>query len=99
MNQVTRTFDNYLAANAGDKAVALALHPGTVRTGLSRAFWAGVPRGKLFEPGFAAERLLGVVGGVGWEGDTRGGGEVDMQVGIKGMRGRCWDWRGVEVLP
>lgn len=37
------------------------LHPGTTDTGLSRPFQARVPRGKLFSPGFVAERLLSVL--------------------------------------
>jgi NAD(P)-dependent dehydrogenase (short-subunit alcohol dehydrogenase family) len=43
------------------RAVCLALHPGTVDTGLSRPFQAGVQPGKLFTPDFAAERLLAVI--------------------------------------
>lgn len=38
------------------------LHPGTTDTRLSRPFQARVPRGKLFSPGFVAERLLSVLG-------------------------------------
>ena len=61
VNQVTRTFDNHLRASAGDKAVALALHPGTVKTGLSKDFWGNVKEEKLFSPEYSAERLLAVV--------------------------------------
>ncbi|WP_346764295.1 SDR family NAD(P)-dependent oxidoreductase [Caulobacter sp. SLTY] len=43
------------------QAVCLALHPGTVDTGLSRPFQGGVQPGKLFTPDFAAERLLAVI--------------------------------------
>lgn len=71
LNQVTKTFDNYLRATAGDKAVALALHPGTVKTGLSKKFWANVKGEKLFSPRFAAERLVDVVRGMGVEGRGR----------------------------
>ncbi|KAI9652897.1 MAG: hypothetical protein M1831_006326 [Alyxoria varia] len=100
VNQITKSFDNYLSANSGDKTIALSLHPGTVKTGLSEGFWRTTPKGKLFTPGFAAERLLGVVNGVGWEGDTvGGGGEQKMQKSVAEMRGRCWDWRGTEVPP
>lgn len=45
--------------------MAVAYHPGTVRTGLSREFWGRVPEGTLMEPGWAAERMVGVVRGLG----------------------------------
>ncbi|QSZ34638.1 hypothetical protein DSL72_007492 [Monilinia vaccinii-corymbosi] len=82
LTSLTKTFDLFLRAKHAGNAVAMAYHPGTVRTGLSREFWAGVQEGKLFSPEFAVERLWGIVLGMGAEG-----------------RGRCWDWRGVEVLP
>jgi NAD(P)-dependent dehydrogenase (short-subunit alcohol dehydrogenase family) len=82
VNSFTKSLDLYLAARAGDKAMAIAYHPGTVKTGLSKEFWGNVKEEKLFEPGYAVERLLEVVRGVGTEG-----------------RGRCWDWKGEEVLP
>ena len=44
-----RTFDNYLRDAAGGNAVAVGLHPGTVRTGLSKEFWESVRKEKLFE--------------------------------------------------
>lgn len=71
VNQVIKSFDNHLRATAGDKAIALALHPGTVKTGLSKEFWGNVKGQKLFTVGFAAERLCRVVGGVGVEGRGR----------------------------
>lgn len=83
LNSLTRTFDLQLLARAGDRAMALAYHPGTVRTDLSRDFWATVPDGKLFTPEYAVERMVDVV--------TR-------KVGLEG-RGRCWDWKGEEILP
>ena len=61
VNQMTKTFDNYLRTSAGDKAMAVSLHPGTVKTGLSKEFWANVKQEKLFTPEFAAEKLLDVV--------------------------------------
>ena len=63
--------------------MCVGLHPGTVKTELSREFWAGVEaEGKLFEAGFAAERLLTVLERL-----------------EAGMGGRCWDWRGWEIEP
>lgn len=61
VNQVTKTFDNYLETTSGKNAMAIALHPGTVKTGLSQEFWSNVKEEKLFSPEFAAERLVDVV--------------------------------------
>lgn len=83
VNSLTRSFDLQLAARSGDKAMAMAYHPGTVRTDLSRDFWETVPKEKLLEPEFAAEKMVEVVTG---------------KVGLDG-RGRCWDWKGEGILP
>lgn len=61
VNQITRTFDNHLKAAAGDKAMAIAMHPGTVKTDLSKEFWGNVKEEKLFEAEYAAGKLLEVV--------------------------------------
>lgn len=82
VNSFTKSLDLYLNTRAGDKAMAIAYHPGTVKTGLSKEFWGNVKEEKLFSAGYAVERMLEVVRGVGIEG-----------------RGRCWDWKGEEVLP
>jgi NAD(P)-dependent dehydrogenase (short-subunit alcohol dehydrogenase family) len=68
VNQVVKTFDNHLKAVSGDKAMALGLHPGTVKTELSKEFWGNVPKEKLFEPDWVAERLVQVVRDVGVHG-------------------------------
>jgi len=60
VNQVTKTFDNYLRTTSGDKAMAISLHPGTVKTGLSKEFWSNVKDEKLFSVEFAAEKLIEV---------------------------------------
>jgi NAD(P)-dependent dehydrogenase (short-subunit alcohol dehydrogenase family) len=83
VNSLTKTFDLWLRNVAREKAMAVALHPGTVKTGLSKDFWAGVKKEKLFTPEFAAEKLVCVVKGLG----------------VKEGRGRCWDWKGEEILP
>ena len=44
--------------------MAISLHPGTVKTGLSKEFWGNVKDEKLFSPQFAAERLVDVVRGL-----------------------------------
>ncbi len=46
-------------------AACVALHPGTVDTALSRPFQRNVAEGKLFTAAYAAERLLGVIEGLG----------------------------------
>lgn len=68
VNQVVKTFDNYLQVRSGEKAMAITLHPGTVKTGLSKEFWGNVEKEKLFERDFAAERLIDVVKGLGVDG-------------------------------
>ncbi|KAI0847630.1 NAD(P)-binding protein [Daldinia vernicosa] len=83
VNSLTKTFDNHLRVRCADAAGAIAYHPGTVRTGLSREYWDRVPAGQLFTPEYAAERMLEVV-------RTRE---------ISEDRGRCWDHRGDEILP
>ncbi len=45
--------------------ICVALHPGTVDTGLSAPFQSGVPDGKLFTPSRAANALLTVMNGLG----------------------------------
>lgn len=64
VNQVVKSLDIHLRGNAGEKAMAIALHPGTVKTGLSRNFWESTPSEKLFSPEFSAEKLMDVVKGV-----------------------------------
>ncbi|MCJ1374142.1 hypothetical protein MMC20_005374 [Loxospora ochrophaea] len=86
VNQIVKSFDIYLQTTAGDKAMCVGLHPGTVKTGLSKGFWESTEEGKLFSPEFAAERLLEVV-------RTRGERETG------NWRGRCWAWDGEEILP
>ncbi|ROV95461.1 hypothetical protein VMCG_08449 [Cytospora schulzeri] len=83
VNSLVKSFDHQLVSRCGDKAMALAYHPGTVRTDLSRDYWEGLTKEKLFTPEYAVERLVEVATG---------------KVGLEG-RGRCWDWKGEEILP
>jgi len=46
------------------KAIAVALHPGTVDTSLSQPFQRGVPQDKLFTPDQSAGHLLDVIAGL-----------------------------------
>jgi NAD(P)-dependent dehydrogenase (short-subunit alcohol dehydrogenase family) len=85
VNSLTRSFDIQLAARNGERAMALAYHPGTVKTDLSKEFWGSVGEDRMFSPEDAAERMVQVVMGKD-------------KVGLEG-RGRCWDWKGTEVPP
>lgn len=68
VNQLVKTFDNHLLTTSGDNAMAIALHPGTVKTGLSKGFWSSVEKEKLFESDWVAEILVDVIKNVGLEG-------------------------------
>lgn len=68
VNQLAKSLDIYLQQSAGEKALCVSLHPGTVKTGLSRDFWASTPKEQLFSPEYAAEKLCEVVKGLGEEG-------------------------------
>ncbi|KAK7969367.1 oxidoreductase [Apiospora saccharicola] len=85
VNQLTKTFDLHLAGQRSQrKAMAIAYHPGTVRTDFTRDFWTHVPKEQLFGVDYAVERLVDV---------------VVAQAQIELHRGKCWDWKGEEVLP
>jgi NAD(P)-dependent dehydrogenase (short-subunit alcohol dehydrogenase family) len=60
LHMLLRTFAVELARR-NSTALCVALHPGTVDTGLSRPFQSGVPAGRLFTPRQAAEQLLHVI--------------------------------------
>ncbi|MEE1657702.1 SDR family NAD(P)-dependent oxidoreductase [Microvirga sp. CF3062] len=66
LNQLMRTLAVELRRQKPN-AICVALHPGTVDTALSEPFQGGVENGKLFAPGFAAERLLTVLNGLSTE--------------------------------
>ncbi|GGD92205.1 SDR family oxidoreductase [Tsuneonella deserti] len=51
-------------ARSRPEAVCVALHPGTVDTGLSRPFQGNVAEGSLFTPRQSAERMLRVLEGL-----------------------------------
>lgn len=60
LNMLVRTWSIELAVRH-PLAVCLALHPGTVDTGLSKPFQAGLKPGQLFSPRQSAEALLRVM--------------------------------------
>ncbi|MFM5907996.1 MAG: SDR family NAD(P)-dependent oxidoreductase, partial [Novosphingobium sp.] len=64
LNMLVRNFAIELARSR-PAAIAVALHPGTVDTGLSAPFQRGVPEGKLFTPEQSAAHLLRVIDGLG----------------------------------
>jgi NAD(P)-dependent dehydrogenase (short-subunit alcohol dehydrogenase family) len=63
LNQIVRTAAIELARTR-PQAMCVALHPGTVDTGLSKPFKRGVPAEKLFTPAYSADRLLAVLDGL-----------------------------------
>jgi NAD(P)-dependent dehydrogenase (short-subunit alcohol dehydrogenase family) len=76
LNQIIRTLSVELA-RTHPQCVCVALHPGTVDTGLSRPFQAGVSAERLFSPEHAVRQLLAVLDGltpdvsgrlIGWDG-------------------------------
>jgi NAD(P)-dependent dehydrogenase (short-subunit alcohol dehydrogenase family) len=60
LNQVVKTFDRQLQ-QGNSQAICVGIHPGSVKTSLSKPFWNSVAKGTLFEPDFAAERIVQVV--------------------------------------
>lgn len=67
VNQLAKSLDVYLQQSAGANALCVSLHPGTVKTELSKEFWTSTPEDELFSPEHAAERLCEVVKGLGEE--------------------------------
>jgi NAD(P)-dependent dehydrogenase (short-subunit alcohol dehydrogenase family) len=63
LNMIIRNLSIELARTQ-PKAIAVALHPGTVETPLSAPFQRGVAEGKLFTPEYSAKSLLNVIDGL-----------------------------------
>jgi NAD(P)-dependent dehydrogenase (short-subunit alcohol dehydrogenase family) len=61
LNQVIKTFDLQLQMNKS-QAICVGVHPGTVKTELSKDFWGSSSKRELFEPEDAAQKLIDVVG-------------------------------------
>ena len=63
LNMLVRNFAIELARTHREASV-VALHPGTVDTGLSEPFQANLPPGQLTSPAQAAKHLLDVIDGL-----------------------------------
>lgn len=85
--QIAKSFDLYLKNHSGSNAMSIALHPGTTKTDLSKAFWKSTPKEQLFEPDFSAERLFEVVKG------------FNSKETVENGRGKLWDWNAKEIPP
>ena len=90
VNSLVRGLDLWFQGQGGGKegkgrAIAMALHPGTVRTEFTRDYWEQKGRSML-TAAESAENLIRVVGDKA-DLDKREGG------------GKCWDWQGELVPP
>ena len=68
LNSIAKSVDIHLRQSCGDNSMCITLHPGTVKSSLSKEFWDTIPKEKLFTPEFAAEKLIQVVNDVGLHG-------------------------------
>ncbi|EKV15577.1 hypothetical protein PDIG_10260 [Penicillium digitatum PHI26] len=66
--QLAKTFDLHLRAKSAQRAISVALHPGTVHTDFTKDYWG---TREMLEPVDAADKLLEVL--VGLSPDTKGG--------------------------
>lgn len=73
VNQVSRTFQNNLVMTKRP-AISVTLHPGTVKTNLSKDFWASTKPEKLFTPEYSAAKLHEVIRSLK---SSDGGGQFD----------------------
>lgn len=90
LNQLVKTGDLFQKIQSKENACVVGLHPGTVKTNLSKEFWANVKEGKLFSPEYSAEKLCEVL---------KKGGSGELGGGLDGFRGGCWDWESKKVAP
>ena len=60
LNQVVKTFDLHIQRN-NTQAICVGVHPGTVKTDLSKDFWKSANVKELFESEDAAQRLANIV--------------------------------------
>ena len=69
-NMVTRNLSIELRRRSPG-VICVALHPGTVDTGLSRPFQSKVPAGKLFSVSYSASKMLAVIDALSSESNGR----------------------------
>ncbi|KAL4881418.1 hypothetical protein BJY04DRAFT_218234 [Aspergillus karnatakaensis] len=60
--QLAKTFDLHLQSRSKERALAVALHPGTVKTDFTRDYWDGRT---MLQPEESASRLLKFLSGMG----------------------------------
>ncbi|KAI9448255.1 hypothetical protein H4582DRAFT_1899508 [Lactarius indigo] len=60
LNQVIKTFDLHLQQTR-TQAICVGIHPGTVKTNLSKPFWNSTAKSNLIEPDFSSQRIVQVV--------------------------------------
>ena len=83
LTQLAKTFDTELQLTAGENAMCVALHPGTVRTDFTEGLRDSYEKhGKVIDPAESAEALLNVVNRLS-----------------RDQRGRFFDWKGEEIPP
>ncbi|KAJ3856916.1 hypothetical protein EV368DRAFT_71348 [Lentinula lateritia] len=63
LNQVIKTFDLQLQMKK-TTAMCVGIHPGTLRTDLSKDFWSSSSVNRLFDPEEAAKNIINVVQGL-----------------------------------
>ena len=71
LNQVIKTFDLHLQ-QTNSQAICVGIHPGSVKTNLSKPFWNSVAKENLIEPDFSAKGIVEVIEKL----DTTGRGKV-----------------------
>jgi NAD(P)-dependent dehydrogenase (short-subunit alcohol dehydrogenase family) len=63
LNQVVKTFDIHLKLHTNN-AICVGVHPGTVKTDLSKGYWGSEERSESFTPDDAAGNLVKLVEGL-----------------------------------
>lgn len=85
LNQLVKSGDLFQKIASKDNACVIGLHPGTVKTNLSKEFWANVKKDKLFTPEYSVEQMMTRV--------------INGEQSIDDLRGNCWDWKGERIMP